>query len=52
MTATMVKGQRKVFSSVSKLHFIHYKAGEKSATISYVHALKTYVALKKGVSLG
>ena len=36
---------------VSNLHFGHYKAGAKSEAISHLHALKTSIALRRGISL-
>ena len=45
------KAKEKTSSSVSRLHFDHYKAGAKSELISHLHALKTSVALRRGVFL-
>ena len=45
------KAKEKTLSSVSGLQFSHYKAGAKSDLISHLHALKTYVALRRGVFL-
>ena len=45
------KAKEKTSSSVSVLHFSHYKAGAKSDLISHLHALKTSVALRRGVFL-
>ena len=36
---------------VYNLHFSHYKAWAKSEVISYLHALKTSIALRRGMSL-
>ena len=36
---------------MSGLHFSHYKAGARSGLISHLHALKTSVALRRGVFL-
>ena len=47
-----LKCKEKTSSSVSGLHFSHYKAGAKSDTISHLHALKTSAALRRGISLG
>ena len=47
----MGQGEKKVLSSVSGLNFSHYKAGAKSDLISHLHALKTSVALRRGVFL-
>ena len=47
-----MKAKEKTSSSVSNLYFGHYKAGAKSEVISHLHALKTSVALMRGVSLG
>ena len=38
-------------SSESGLHFGHYKAGAKSDVVSAFHALKTTLALRRGISL-
>ena len=46
-----LKSKEKIPSSVSNMHFSHYKAGAKSGVISHLHALKTLVALRRGVSL-
>ena len=43
--------KEKTSSSVSSLHFSHYKAGTKSDLISHLHALKISVALRRGVFL-
>ena len=45
------KAKEKKLSSVSGLHFSHYKAGAKSDLISHLHALKTSVLLRRGVFL-
>ena len=45
------KAKEKTSSSVSGLHFSHYKAGAKSDLISHLHALKTSVALRREVFL-
>ena len=45
------KLKEKTSSSVSHRHFGHYKAGAKSALISHLHALKTSVAVRRGVHL-
>ena len=45
------KAKEKKSLSVSGLHFSHYKAGAKSDMISHLHALKTSVALRRGVFL-
>ena len=45
------KAKEKTSSSVSGLHFSHYKSGAKSDLISHLHALKTSVALRRGVFL-
>ena len=47
----MGQGKREKLSSVSGLHFSHYKVGAKSDMISHLHALKTSVALRRGVFL-
>ena len=44
-------GKRETSSSISTIHFGHYKAGARSEILSYLHALKVSVALKNGVSL-
>jgi hypothetical protein len=46
-----MKANEKTSSSISGLHFSHYKAGAKSDSISHVHALKTSIALRKGIYL-
>ena len=46
-----LKAKEKTSSSVSNLHFSHYKAGAKSEAISHLHALKTSIALRRGISL-
>jgi hypothetical protein len=43
--------KEKTASSVSDLHFGHYKAGAKSETISTFHALKATLALRRGIAL-
>ena len=43
------KAKEKTSSSVSGLHFSHYKAGAKSDLISHLHALKTSVTLMRGL---
>ena len=45
------KAKEKTLSSVSGLHFSHYKVGVKSDLISHFQALKTSVALRRGVFL-
>ena len=45
------KAKEKTSSSVSGLHFSHYKAGVKSDLISHLHDLKTSVTLRRGVFL-
>ena len=45
------KAKEKTSPSVSGLHFSHYKAGAKYDLISHLHALKTSVALRRGVFL-
>ena len=47
-----LKAKEKTPSSVAKLNVSHYKAGIKSEVISHLHALKTLVALPRGISLG
>ena len=37
--------------SESSLHFGHYIAGAKSDLISYFHALKTTLALRRGITI-
>merc|ERR1711966_529032 len=46
-----LKVKEKTSSSVSNLHFSHYKAGAKPELISHLHALKTSIALRRGISL-
>merc|ERR1711966_137539 len=46
-----LKAKEMTSSSVSNLHFSHYKAGAKSELISHLHALKTSIALRRGISL-
>ena len=41
----------KTSSSISGLHFGHYKAGAASDSISHFHALKTTIALQRGIAL-
>ena len=50
MAALMGQGE-KTSLSVSGLHFSHYQAGAKSDLIYHLHALKTSVALRRGVFL-
>ena len=38
-------------SSMSRLHFGHYKAGAQSKIISHFHALKTSLLLCRGIAL-
>ena len=45
------KAKEKKSLSVSGLHFSHYKVGAKSHLISQLHALKTSVAVRRGVFL-
>ena len=46
-----IKAKEKTSSSVSGLHFSHYKAGAKSTLISHLHVLNTSVAVRRGVHL-
>ena len=45
------KAREKTSSSESGLHFGHYKAAVRSPIISHLHALKTTLALRRGVAL-
>ena len=46
------KAKEDTSSSESGLHFSHYKAGARSDLISHYHALKTSIALRRGIALG
>ena len=45
------KAKEKTSSSESGLHFGHYKAAARSPMVSHLHALKTSLALRRGVAL-
>jgi len=45
------RSKEKTSSSISGLHFGHYIAGSSSAHISNYHAVKTSIALMRGISL-
>ena len=47
----MEKAKEDTSSSESGIHFGHYKAGAQSISISHFHALKTSLALKRGIAL-
>ncbi len=46
-----LKAKEKTSSSISGMHFGHYKAGARSRAISNYHALKITLALKHGFHL-
>ena len=45
------KAREKTLSSESGLHFGHYKAAARLPVISHLHALKTTLALRRGIAL-
>ena len=45
------RAKEKTSSSESQLHFGHYKAAARSPMVSHLHALKTSLALRRGVAL-
>ena len=47
----MKKAREDTSSSESCIHFGHYKACAQSILISYSHALKTSLALERGIAL-
>ena len=47
----MKKAKEDTSSSESGIPFGHYKAGTQSILISHFHALKTSLALKRGIAL-